>query len=247
MESQELLDKLFSGPVGDERESADSLLTPATRRQAVAAVLRSRIVSGVIPPGALLREAALAQELSVSATPVREALGTLASEGLVEIEAHRLKRATPMDFEMMRDLIRVQAELWRLGYVWGMPGIDAMGVAALEQAIARYRAAIQSGEHMAAIMAGLDFHTIFISASASRELLRSTLDRRGLIARFIFLHGIATLSATGLSQHEAILQAFKAGKPEDVLDHLDRMAARLIALCEAEPGTRNQPDHNPKD
>jgi DNA-binding GntR family transcriptional regulator len=122
-----------------------------------------------------------------------------------------------------------------LGYVWGMPGIDAVGVAALEQAIIRYRAAIQSGEHMAAIMAGLDFHTIFIRASASRELLRSTLDRRGLIARFIFLHGIATLSATGLSQHEAILQAFKTGKRDEVLDHLDRMAARLIALCEAEP------------
>lgn len=236
MELREISDGLFAELRYEERESAPALLTPATRRQAVAGVLRSRIVSGVIPPGALLRETALAQELNVSATPVREALGTLASEGLVEIEAHRLKRATPVDFAITRDLIRVQAELWRLGYVWGMPCIDAIEVAALERAIMRYRAAIESGEHMAAIIAGLDFHTIFIKASASRELLRSTLDRRGLIARFIFLHGIATLSATGLSQHEAILRAFKAGQHDEVLDHLDRMSARLIALCEAEPG-----------
>lgn len=242
MESQNLVDMQGTGLKYEEWESAPALLTPSTRRQAVAGVLRSRIVAGVIPPGALLRETALAQELNVSATPVREALGTLASEGLVEIEAHRLKRATPIDFAVMRDLIRVQAELWRLGYVWGMPGIDAVEVTALEQTIARYRAAIESGEHMAAIIAGLDFHTIFIKASESPELLRSTLDRRGLIARFIFLHGIATLSTSGLNQHEAILRAFKAGKQDEVLDHLDWMAARLVNLCDAQTNQKKPRD-----
>lgn len=210
-------------------------------------MLRSRIVSGVIPPGALLRETALAQELNVSATPIREALGTLASEGLVEVEAHRLKRATPMDLAVTRDLIRVQAELWRLGYVWGMPRVAGRQIALLELAVARYRAAIQSGEYMAAIIAGLDFHTIVIMASENRELLRSTLDRRGLIARFIFLHGLETLSATGLTQHETILRAFMAGDRDGVLACLDRMAARLIALCDFEPAAGDEHEHHPKD
>ena len=218
----------------DRLASPEILQSPATRRQAVAAVLRSRIVAGVIPPGALLRETALAQDLNVSATPVREALGTLASEGLVEVETHRLKRATPIDPDVTRDLIRVQAELWRLGYGWDMPRIGAAEIKALKRAIARYSAALASGEYMAAIMAGLDFHTIFIKASESRELLRSTLDRRGLIARFIFLHGITTLRESGLREHEAILQAFLAGDRDAVLACLDRMAARLIALCDAE-------------
>ena len=145
-----------------------------------------------------------------------------------------MKRATPIDPDVTRDLIRVQAELWRLGYGWGMPRIGAAEIRALERAIARYRAALESDEYMAAIMAGLDFHTIFIKASASRELLRSTLDRRGLIARFIFLHGITTLRESGLHQHEAILQAFLAGDQAGVLACLDRMAARLIALCDGE-------------
>lgn len=181
-----------------------------------------------------MRETALAQELNISATPVREALGMLASEGLVEIEAHRLKRAAPIDLKATCDLIRVQAQLWRLGYIWGMPRIGERQVALLEEAIARYRAAIGSAEYMAAIVAGLDFHTIFIMASDNRELLRSTLDRRGLIARFIFLHGLETLSASGLMQHESLLQAFKAGDHEGVLARLDRMADRLIAPSEAE-------------
>jgi len=203
-----------------------------TLRQAVVHRLRDRIVDGTLAPGLLLRENDLAQRLGVSATPVREALGTLASEGLVEIKAHRLKRVTPIDRTATRDLMRVQAELWRLGYRWGMPNLGAAQVALLEQAVARYRAALDTGEYMAAIRAGLDFHTVFIMASQNRELLRSTLDRRGLIARFIFLHGIQTLTSVGLSQHESILSAFRSGDHTAVLACLDRMAARLVALCD---------------
>lgn len=208
-----------------------------TLRQATLRLLRSQIVSGVLAPGTLLRETSLSQQLGVSATPVREALGTLASEGLVEIEAHRLKRVAPIDMQATADLIRVQAELWGLGYRWGMPRIGPAQLALLEEAMARYRAALSASEYMAAIYAGLDFHTVFITASQNGELLRSTLDRRGLIARFIFLHGIETLSATGLSQHQAILDAFAAGDHATVLSCLERMAARLIALCDGDTRT----------
>ena len=214
--------------------------SPVTLRQAVVGVLRARIVSGAIAPGTLLRETALAQQLNVSATPVREALTTLASEGLVEVEAHRLKRVSPIDLPTTRDLLRVQGELWRLGYCWGMPRIGQGQIQLLEGAIARYRAALETSEYMAAVIAGLDFHTIFILASENRELLRSTLDRRGLIARFIFLHGIETLSAAGLAQHEAILDAFRAGDNAAALARLDEMGLRLLALCDSRTTFENR-------
>lgn len=221
---------------------AEPLRSPSTLRQAVVDRLRNDIVSGAIVPGALLRETALAASLNVSATPVREALGTLASEGLVEIEAHRLKRVTPIDFAATRDLLRVQWELWRLGYAWGMGHIGTAEITLLDQAIARYRLALDEADHVGAIAAGLDFHTIFITASANRELLRSTLDRRGLIARFILLHGLATLTTIGLAQHQAILTAFKAGDHPGVLACLDRMATRLIAIAQAGcPGPSDHP------
>lgn len=219
------------------------LRSPSTLRQAVVDRLREAIVSGTLSPGTLLRETALAASLNVSATPVREALGTLASEGLVEIEAHRLKRVTPIDFPATRDLLRVQWELWRLGYAWGMASIGVEQNALLDQAIARYRMALDTGDHAGAIAAGLDFHTIFITASANRELLRSTLDRRGLIARFILLHGLQTLTTIGLAQHQAILAAFRAGDHPGVLACLDHMATRLIAIAQA--GCPLSTDHQP--
>jgi DNA-binding GntR family transcriptional regulator len=183
-----------------------------------------------LAPGTLLREMALAKSLGVSATPVREAVGELASEGLVEIQAHRLKRVTPIDFKAMHDLFGVQTHLWRLGYIWGMPRIGDDEFAALDQAIGRYREALEHGRLLDAIRAGHDFHTIIITASDNGELLRSTLDRRSLIARFILLHGRATLSRNGLRNHEGILQSLRRGQEADVLARLDLMAERLISL-----------------
>lgn len=51
----------------------------------VIAELRRRIISGEAPSGAMLAELALAEELGVSRTPVREAFKQLQTEGLVEV------------------------------------------------------------------------------------------------------------------------------------------------------------------
>src|SRR5690606_23202114 len=51
--------------------------------------LRAKILTGELPPGARLRENQLCEELGVSRTPVREALRTLAAEGLVDLLPNR--------------------------------------------------------------------------------------------------------------------------------------------------------------
>lgn len=51
--------------------------------------LREMILSGELPPGARLREVQLCDHLGVSRTPVREALRTLAAEGLVDLLPNR--------------------------------------------------------------------------------------------------------------------------------------------------------------
>jgi DNA-binding GntR family transcriptional regulator len=207
------------------------LAAPLTLREAVADQLRTAIVSGALQPGFLLKETELALRLGVSPTPVREALMDLSAEGLVEIEAHRLKRVTPIHLPSMLDLLGVQTALWRMGYVWSFPRIGAGEFVQLEEAVTAYRAALAQGDKLAAIRAGHDFHTIFISASNNRELLRVTLDRRSLIARFILLHGSSTVSRAGLRQHSAILDSARRGDTDDVLARLDLLATRMVALA----------------
>lgn len=47
--------------------------------------LRTKLLAGELPPGARLDYKKISRELGVSTTPVREAMGQLASEGLVEL------------------------------------------------------------------------------------------------------------------------------------------------------------------
>jgi DNA-binding GntR family transcriptional regulator len=76
----------------------------------VASRVRDMIIEGSLEPGARIYEEQLAKTLGVSRTPMREALKTLASEGLVELAAARgalVKRFSPKDVRDMLDVLAV--------------------------------------------------------------------------------------------------------------------------------------------
>ena len=80
-------------PTTATAESQSSLGPPSldhrTLWQRVHEHLREEIISGRLIPGTELHEAALARSLGVSRGPIREALGRLATEGLVAIRPRR--------------------------------------------------------------------------------------------------------------------------------------------------------------
>jgi len=73
--------------------------------------LRHQILSGELAPGAVLNQTSLASAIGVSTTPLREALRRLKSEGLVELDAHRDARVTPLTAEEARDLLEIRRSL----------------------------------------------------------------------------------------------------------------------------------------
>lgn len=60
-----------------------------TRSEQVASHIRDRILDGALQPGTHLQEIPISEELGVSRTPVRTALGELASEGLLDYRPKR--------------------------------------------------------------------------------------------------------------------------------------------------------------
>lgn len=72
---------------------------PVTKRDQIVDELRRRIVSGALPRGARMPQDELAREFGASITPVREALRSLESDGLVVSEAHRGVRVAGVDLD----------------------------------------------------------------------------------------------------------------------------------------------------
>jgi len=88
-----------SAEAGDERISR--ILLP----EAAAAKVRDMIIEGKLAPGERVSEVQLGQRLGLSRTPVREALRTLAGEGLIELAPGRgavVKKHSP---EAVRDML----------------------------------------------------------------------------------------------------------------------------------------------
>lgn len=74
----------------------------------VVIVLRERIISGYYPPGTRMSQQALAQEMNVSRTPLREALNRLESEGLVISQANRGMTVAPADPSVAEDAYAIR-------------------------------------------------------------------------------------------------------------------------------------------
>ncbi|MGP5564513.1 GntR family transcriptional regulator [Vreelandella alkaliphila] len=84
------------------------MATFKTRAHFVADDLRKRILGGEFKGGTQLRQDALASDYDVSRIPVREALLTLESEGLVEFYAHRGAFTTELSVSKIRELFELR-------------------------------------------------------------------------------------------------------------------------------------------
>ena len=73
--------------------------------------LRESILNGTMPAGSRLIQSDIAKQLSVSNTPVREALRDLAGEGLVVFDPHRGSRVRSLDLDEVRELYEMRIAL----------------------------------------------------------------------------------------------------------------------------------------
>src|SRR5215203_6458274 len=73
--------------------------------------LRDRIVTLHLPPGTVLREDALMEEMSIGRTPLREAVKRLALENLVEVQPRRGTFISAIEAADIQSITEVRAEL----------------------------------------------------------------------------------------------------------------------------------------
>ena len=106
-----ILRKLHVSDRGAVRILTDRLDAKSTKSSLAVRVLRDAIRDGVFPPGTPLKLTVLAKELGMSYTPLREALQTLHSEGLIETRPHSSAVVLGFDIDRARDVYALRKML----------------------------------------------------------------------------------------------------------------------------------------
>jgi DNA-binding GntR family transcriptional regulator len=195
--------------------------------------LRDEILSGRLTPGTELAEVALAESLGVSRGPVREALGRLATEGLVTIRPRRGAVVRAFSSDEFIEAYQVREALETMAVRLGVPQLTADDVGALERAIEEMSACGTAGDVQGFFEANTAFHLVFFDAAANRMLADLYRQLRGQIDR----HRVRSLELRGdvrrsIAEHKAILRAAKAGDVERtvhlVSEHIRVPQIRLL-------------------
>ncbi len=95
----------------DPQTTSTSTGPPLSKTEYVLKRLREDIASGLVVPGASLRQSEIATRYGVSATPVREALRLLEAGGTVSYAPHRGATVRELSHERVHDVYLLRAEI----------------------------------------------------------------------------------------------------------------------------------------
>ncbi len=200
--------------------------------------LRQRIIGGELKPGLPINEAIFARELSVSKTPVREALRQLERDGFVENVPGRGSAISHIKPQDIREVLEIR-EILEVG---------AAKRAALQHGNEELRKKREEGRKLLAEDASQervhewgsweDLHLEIVKAVGNQTLVDmylGLLDRIHRIRSFYGKRFTQRRLHEILSEHTAMLDAIVEGDPERaeqaVQSHLRNAGAFLIGLA----------------
>ena len=188
----------------------------------LAGKIREAILRGVYPSGVKLRQEELAASLGCSVIPLREALHTLASEGLVEFLPNRGARVRPISSKELREMAEVRSALAAQGIGQAWPN---MKPATLVKARAIVQRMEKARDPLALVRLYADFHEAIL-APARRPYLVATI--RGIILsglRYmpVWLEAWAATGVTITPGFAPVLDALEKNDVAGALEHLQRV------------------------
>lgn len=194
--------------------------------------LRDMIIEGRLEPGQRINEGAVGAQLGVSRTPLREAIKSLASEGLVEMQPAKGAVVRRFSLRDLREILEVIKSLEQLG------GRIACAQATDEQ-IAEVVALHEKMMVLYAEQNRLEYfklnqaiHSAVVAASGNAVLMEmhETLQARIKRLRFIGNEG-PTKWAGAVAEHEAMIAALKRRDGEalavEIGKHMDHTLDRV--------------------
>lgn len=181
---------------------------PASRIDVVMAEIREAILTRRFKPGEPLVEADLARSFGVSKTPVREALKTLASSGLVTFVPYKGASVTAVDERFIGDVYDLRLLLEPEGVRRSTVNADAASLESAASLLDDAHAAGESGDWARLSMLNRRFHEALYAHCGNRlliEVLDNLRDRAALVS--VVGWEAAPTWRLELSEHRRVLEA----------------------------------------
>lgn len=192
-------------------------------------IVQQRAIHYELRPGEHINEAALASELKVSRTPVREALNRLVSEGLITFVPNKGFYARPFDIANVRDLFEARSEIEATAVRLACKRAEDAAIDALAAFWAGIKA--RSGALSIGEIAAHDeaFHERLVALSGNEELVRIIKD---INARIRFLRVVAMefphYRRITFDEHHAILAQIRKRQPVEGARKIERHIALTL-------------------
>ncbi|MGL4345150.1 MAG: GntR family transcriptional regulator [Cellulosilyticaceae bacterium] len=185
-------------------------------RGRVFVAIREAILEGQYQPGDVLRESAIAKELGVSRTPVREAIRQLELEGLVHSIPNKETIVSGITQEDVQDIFMIRSKLEGLAGMRAAERITDAELRRMEEIIDLTEFYVNKNDlnHLKAL--DHDFHDIIYRATKSKTLEHTLSDFHYYIQKA----RRASIATPGrakelLNEHRAIYEAIKNHNTEE--------------------------------
>ena len=209
-------------------------------RDQIYPLLRELILTGAIKPGEVIDEKAIALQLNVSRTPVREAVKRLSDEHLVDVAAQSATRAARMDRHEIEESFLIRRALEMESAAQAATRMRQEHADQLHEILARHERAVERRLFAEAIAQDDAFHRAITSISdlprlwGTIEISKAQLDR----CRHLMVPRAGQAEAT-LEQHREIIRALNSHDPAKAAAamkaHLDAAYRSTVAVLDG-PG-----------
>lgn len=215
---------------------SDAPLARGSRVDTAYARLKSEILSNRLMPGFQGTEPEIAARLSMSRTPVREALIRLQSEGLVELIPRRGARVLPISGGDMREIYEILTALEpHAAAELAGRALDPGDLAPLDAATSDMEAALEVRDLDAWADADDRFHRRLLDLHGNARLtaIAAKLYDQAHRARMMTIK-LRDLPYRSTEDHRTILSAIRAGAADEVWavfeEHRRRAARELLDI-----------------
>ncbi len=209
-------------------------------RDQIYPLIRDLILTGQIAPGDALDEKAIAAQLTVSRTPVREAVKKLSDEHLVDVVAQSGTRVASIDAHEIEQAYLIRRALEMESAAHAAPRMNESHAESLTDILLLHERAIEQQKFVKAIAIDDSFHrTVAQIADLPRlwhmiEISKAHLDR----CRHMLLPRTGEAAAT-LEQHRELIRALNTkngdAAREAMRKHLDAAYKGVERLLQAAP------------